>query len=56
LAADAKIKAGVKFDPVTDADREAEIAIREIISSTYPHHSILGEEFAQRGADPYNGS
>jgi histidinol phosphatase-like enzyme (inositol monophosphatase family) len=52
LAADAKVKAGVKFDPVTDADREAEIAIREIISLTYPHHSILGEEFGTTGAGP----
>jgi histidinol phosphatase-like enzyme (inositol monophosphatase family) len=52
LAADAKVKAGVKFDPVTDADREAEIAIREIVSSTYPHHSILGEEFGTTGDGP----
>lgn len=32
------------FDPVTDADREAERVIRELISAEYPDHGILGEE------------
>ncbi|MBZ9813696.1 histidinol-phosphatase [Mesorhizobium sp. CA7] len=32
------------FDPVTEADREAERAIRTLISSEYPEHGILGEE------------
>ena len=52
LPADAKVKPGVKFDPVTDADRQAEVAIREIIESAYPHHSILGEEFGTTGVGP----
>ena len=30
--------------PVTLADREAELAIRALIRSSYPEHSILGEE------------
>lgn len=34
-----------KFDPVTIADRDAEQAIRTLISETYPGHGILGEEF-----------
>ncbi|TIW82879.1 MAG: histidinol-phosphatase, partial [Mesorhizobium sp.] len=32
------------FDPVTEADREAERAIRALISAEYPEHGILGEE------------
>jgi histidinol phosphatase-like enzyme (inositol monophosphatase family) len=32
------------FDPVTEADREAERAIRAIISAEFPEHGILGEE------------
>ncbi len=32
------------FDPVTDADRGAETAMRRLIESRYPHHGILGEE------------
>jgi histidinol phosphatase-like enzyme (inositol monophosphatase family) len=33
------------FDPVTEADREAEKAIRGVIRSAHPGHGILGEEF-----------
>lgn len=33
------------FDPVTDGDRKAEIAIRELIAQSYPTHGIHGEEF-----------
>lgn len=32
------------FDPVTEADREAERAIRDVIRSRFPDHGILGEE------------
>ncbi|MDH6233500.1 histidinol phosphatase-like enzyme (inositol monophosphatase family) [Mesorhizobium soli] len=32
------------FDPVTEADREAERAIRALINTEYPTHGILGEE------------
>ncbi|BCH23052.1 histidinol-phosphatase [Mesorhizobium sp. L-8-10] len=32
------------FDPVTEADREAERAIRALIRHEYPDHGILGEE------------
>ena len=31
--------------PVTIADRNVELKIRELISKTYPDHGILGEEF-----------
>jgi myo-inositol-1(or 4)-monophosphatase len=35
-----------KFDPVTEADRAAESAMRALISRTFPEHGISGEEFA----------
>ncbi|MBI1391113.1 MAG: histidinol-phosphatase [Alphaproteobacteria bacterium] len=40
-------KAGMWFDPVTDADREAERAQRRLIEAMYPDHGILGEEFGE---------
>jgi len=33
------------FDPVTEADRGAERAIRALISHHYPDHGIIGEEY-----------
>jgi myo-inositol-1(or 4)-monophosphatase len=38
-------KGGGLFDPVTAADREAEVAIRAGLAEAYPAHGILGEEF-----------
>ncbi|MFZ1772771.1 MAG: histidinol-phosphatase [Rhizobiaceae bacterium] len=35
----------VGFDPVTEADREAERAIRAEIKRAFPGHGIIGEEF-----------
>jgi fructose-1,6-bisphosphatase/inositol monophosphatase family enzyme len=35
--------------PVTEADRMAEVYIRERIEETYPSHSILGEEAGEKG-------
>lgn len=47
-------KTGPVFDPVTDADRNAERRIRELIEEAHPDHGILGEEFAEReGAGPW---
>jgi len=40
-------KAGIWYDPVTDADREAERAQRRTIKAAYPDHGILGEEFGE---------
>lgn len=58
-----KPKEGFRFDPVTDADREAERAIRALISAHYPEHAILGEEFGAVGdgetqwiLDPVDGT
>ncbi len=36
-----------QFDPVTDADREAERVQRLLIEKTYPGHGVLGEEFGE---------
>lgn len=44
-------KAGIWFDPVTDADREAERALRRMIAAVYPKHGIIGEEFGAERAD-----
>jgi myo-inositol-1(or 4)-monophosphatase len=40
-------KKGPVFDPVTDADREAERAIRDAIVKTYPRSGVLGEEYGE---------
>lgn len=41
------------FDPVTQADRDAEKAMRSLIETAYPEHSILGEEFGVKQAGPW---
>lgn len=42
------------YDPVTQADRAAEEAIRSRIKSVYPDHGILGEEHGyELGASPF---
>ena len=47
-----KLEAG--FDPVTDADREAERAIRRLVAEHYPDHGFLGEEDGEtKGTSPY---
>ncbi|WP_275427845.1 inositol monophosphatase family protein, partial [Stenotrophomonas maltophilia] len=32
------------FDPVTEADRAGEAAMRRMIKATFPAHGIVGEE------------
>lgn len=39
------------FDPVTEGDRAAEIAIRALIEAEFPEHGILGEEHDDIGLD-----
>ena len=39
---------GAMFDPVTEADRNAEKAIRAIIERERPQDGVLGEEFGER--------
>ena len=38
-------RADVHFDPVTEADKGAERAIRTLINQHYPDHGIIGEEY-----------
>lgn len=40
-----------EFDPVTDADREAERALRAMINEHYPTHGVVGEEFGETPGD-----
>jgi len=52
------------FDPVTEADRGAECAMRALIEAEFPDHGIQGEEFGDRPArgpwtwslDPVDGT
>lgn len=47
IEADAKADAS----PVTEADRAAERAMRQIINDAFPDHGILGEEFGEENID-----
>ncbi|BAT57742.1 histidinol-phosphatase [Variibacter gotjawalensis] len=44
-------KAEQGFDPVTAADRAAEVTIRTMIKQTFPTHGIIGEEFDDERTD-----
>ena len=39
---------GGVFDPVTEADRAAENAMRRLIGEIFPDHGVIGEEFGDR--------
>lgn len=60
----AENKAAAGYDPVTEADRAAERAMRAMIEATYPDHGIAGEEYGtKQGAgrwtwslDPIDGT
>lgn len=39
------------FDPVTEADRRAEQVVRNLISSHFPDHGIVGEEWDDKTTD-----
>jgi histidinol phosphatase-like enzyme (inositol monophosphatase family) len=57
-------KGGALFDPVTEADRAAERAMRALIERDFPDHGIIGEEFGEKPArgpftwvlDPIDGT
>lgn len=50
----AENKADAGFDPVTEADRSAEQAMRRLIADRFPDHGIRGEEWPERvGANNY---
>jgi histidinol phosphatase-like enzyme (inositol monophosphatase family) len=52
------------FDPVTAADREAELAIRDLLGGRFPDHAIVGEEWDDKAGagrftwiiDPIDGT
>lgn len=54
----------IGFDPVTEADKQAELAVRAVIGERFPDHGIIGEEWdakATSGAfewivDPIDGT
>jgi myo-inositol-1(or 4)-monophosphatase len=50
IGAEDKSKGGV-FDPVTEADRAAEAAMRRLISQTFPAHGVIGEEYGRDRPD-----
>ncbi|NGP19387.1 inositol monophosphatase family protein [Devosia aurantiaca] len=61
LAVDNKLASG--FDPVTEADKGAETAIRAVIEAAFPDHAIIGEEWGTSGdsrfswiIDPVDGT
>jgi histidinol phosphatase-like enzyme (inositol monophosphatase family) len=62
LTADSKET--VRFDPVTVADRAAEVAMRAVLAQRRPQDAILGEEMGQQGGssgltwvlDPIDGT
>lgn len=41
------------FDPVTEADRGAEAAMRDMIATHYPDHAITGEEFDAKAGNAF---
>src|ERR1700727_3111195 len=63
IRAEDKSLGGV-FDPVTEADRGAEAAMRRLIAQTFPAHGIVGEEYGRDrpeaefvwGLDPIDGT
>ncbi len=52
LGIDNKLDTG--FDPVTEADRGAETAIRAVIAEAFPDHAIIGEEWGTTGQGRYS--
>lgn len=64
VGAAADNKASDGFDPVTEADRAAEAAIRRRITAVHPDHGVIGEEYGEDRAgaeyvwvlDPVDGT
>ena len=51
LGEDNKLAHAAQFDPVTEADKGAERAIRALINSHVPAHGIIGEEYGNERED-----
>ncbi len=52
LGVENKLEGG--FDPVTEADKAAETAIRAVIGEAFPDHAIIGEEWGRSGDSRYS--
>ncbi len=50
IGAEDKSRGGI-FDPVTEADRGAEAAMRRLIGQTFPSHGVIGEEYGEDRPD-----
>jgi myo-inositol-1(or 4)-monophosphatase len=46
-----EVKVATDWDPVTEADRAAERAMRRMIESRFPDHGILGEEYGTKDSE-----
>ncbi len=44
-------KGGSAYDPVTEADRGAEAAIRRLLAERHPDHGVIGEEYGEDRPD-----
>jgi histidinol phosphatase-like enzyme (inositol monophosphatase family) len=52
------------FDPVTEADKQAEVAVRTLLAARFPEHGLIGEEMKAKPArsrftwiiDPIDGT
>lgn len=47
----ATIESKENLTPVTIADREIELRLRQLIKDAYPEHAIIGEEFANQDSN-----
>ena len=51
LGEDNKLAHLSRFDPVTEADKGAERALRALINQTFPEHGIIGEEYGEENPE-----
>ena len=51
IGTDNKLAHEQRFDPVTEADKGAERAIRALINRHFPEHGIIGEEYGEENPD-----
>ncbi len=52
-ARDFSVDAKADATPVTEADREAELAIKDVLRAAFPGHAFLGEEHGREGDSDY---
>lgn len=52
-ARDFSVDAKADATPVTEADREAELAIKDVLRAAFPTHAFLGEEHGREGESDF---